>query len=71
MAPPRRDARFTARDVMEMVVNGGSDVDIDITETDEESGEEEDYGMELNENQPPSETTDGLPDIQLPQPAIF
>ena len=56
---------------MEMVVNGGSDVDIDITETDEESGEEEDYGMELNENQPPSETTDGLPDIQLPQPAIF
>ena len=54
MALSRRLERFSARDVMEMVVNGESDVDIAITETDEESGEEEDYGMESNENQTPS-----------------
>ena len=69
MAQGRTQRRFTAKDVMEIVVNGESDVDIDITETDEESADE-DYGTEANkENQLPSDQSHCPADIQPPQAA--
>lgn len=66
MPQQQKGPRFTARDVLDIVMNGESDVDIDINETDEES-DEEDCGVGSKENQPPSEPTDRPADIQLPQ----
>ena len=40
MPLPRRDARYSVQDVLEMIQNGESDVDIDFNETDEESDDE-------------------------------
>ena len=63
---PRFIARYQVQDALDMVLNGESDVDIDFTETDEESDEEA-CGEESKENQPPSEPTDcpGDADIQI------
>ena len=62
----RRSHRFTGRDVLEAVWNGESDVDIGVSDTDEESDEEE-FGEDgTKENQPPTEPTE--PNFHIPEP---